>query len=157
MYELRSDPIVVKPLLMAVAKVPIPAVAARPTKAIINTYSTKPWPSSSQCNRARALTTELATTTLLTRVMSSRGGPADENLPTGNPNDHPRSKSRHNMPIIVERLSRHKMDRRPAKPCPATRRSTPPPSRQAARPTSNYHTCRSRWVNRLTLGTSRCN
>jgi hypothetical protein len=50
---------------MAVAKVVIPAVAARATKAIINTYSTMPWPSSSRCNRARILTTELAIAKLL--------------------------------------------------------------------------------------------
>src|SRR5262249_2855638 len=45
----------VKALLMPLAKLDMPAVAANATNAIINTYSIKPWPASSLCRRTSVL------------------------------------------------------------------------------------------------------
>src|SRR5438045_9343356 len=46
---------VVKALLMPLAREDIPAVAAKATNAMINTYSIKPWPASSWCRRTSEL------------------------------------------------------------------------------------------------------
>ena len=46
-------------LFMPVARAPIPAVAAKPTRARINSYSTKPWPVSSLCRRATEFRTKV--------------------------------------------------------------------------------------------------
>src|SRR5438552_18946339 len=43
--------IAVKALFMPLARLDIPAVAAKATSAMIRTYSIKPWPASSLCRR----------------------------------------------------------------------------------------------------------
>ena len=50
---LRMLPIALNTLFMPVARAPIPAVAAKPTIAKMNRYSTRPWPVWSSCRLAR--------------------------------------------------------------------------------------------------------
>src|SRR5437016_11637275 len=51
MYWPSNTPIAEKALLSPLAKLPIPAVAAKATNARINKYSTRPCPDSSLCRR----------------------------------------------------------------------------------------------------------
>src|SRR5260370_738115 len=59
MYDPRMLPIALNALFRPAASLPIPAVAAKATRARIKRYSTKPWPASSLCRRAREFRTNV--------------------------------------------------------------------------------------------------
>src|SRR6266446_5853751 len=59
MYLPRITPMAANALFRPLARAPMPAVAAKATRARINRYSTKPWPASSLCRRARELRTKV--------------------------------------------------------------------------------------------------
>jgi len=65
MYDPRMLPMALNALFRPLARAPIPAVAAKATRARINRYSTKPWPASSRCNRARDFRTRVMIVGLL--------------------------------------------------------------------------------------------
>src|SRR5260370_3571517 len=59
MYLPRMLPMALNALFRPLARAPMPAVAAKATRARIKRYSTKPWPASSLCRRAREFRTKV--------------------------------------------------------------------------------------------------
>src|SRR6266853_3292576 len=70
MYEPRILPMALNALFRPLASTPIPAVAAKATRARIKRYSTKPWPASSLCSRAREFRTKVVIRFSLLRIFN---------------------------------------------------------------------------------------